>query len=685
MKGLFAIILLMWAAGVSARVADTDTVMSGSLDEVVVKGEKPQIGGRDGIMVVDLPSIVSDKPVTNVLESLGYLPGVVNNKGLIGLAGASSVTIILNGELTNMPVDNLYQLLYSIPVDRLKNVEVMYAAPARYHVDGAVINIVLKTPSPLDGLQGQARAGYNWKHYSSYGAGLAATYATGRWTFDLNYGLSRAKTWNREETFSNHQLDGKRTMIEDDSRRTGRNLSNTVYASGSYRISDKSKLGMTYNGQFTTGARARAVTTGTPGSFSNDINYNAPIEFHNVALKYVSQIGLTVGGDYTRYSEDRTQHLRMAGEDVDRVVATNRQSINRYHAYADQMHDLAGWQLSYGVEYQHADDCSRQSYVTPAGQGFDGTLREDVANAYAGLQHSFGNGLSFNLSAKGEYYHNNGRHEWNFIPLLGATYFKTAWSIFQLNFTTQRVYPSYWDLHSGTNYLNDYSLVLGNPALQPYLNYSAQLSYIMKQKYAATFYFQYGDKASVQLPYQSPDELRLVYQTINMNYKRIVGLNLHAPFNVGYVWDATATVNVFNQRERADRFHDISFDNSKWIFYGGLNNTIRFTRTCPVTLSVDAAYISSAIQGSGTFNSLWRVDAGLKWQLGRKRCCELTIKADDIFNTWSPTMRIVRSGQDFRMKVRDMTRNVKVTFVWRFNGFKPADTTVDTSRFGTGK
>jgi len=52
-------------------------------------------------MSVDLPAIVKDKPVTNILEALGYLPGVVNNNGMIGLAGASNVTIILNGELTN--------------------------------------------------------------------------------------------------------------------------------------------------------------------------------------------------------------------------------------------------------------------------------------------------------------------------------------------------------------------------------------------------------------------------------------------------------------------------------------------------------------------------------------------------------------------------------------------------------
>lgn len=48
-------------------------------------------------------------------------------------------------------------------------------------------------------------------------------------------------------------------------------------------------------------------------------------------------------------------------------------------------------------------------------------------------------------------------------------------------------------------------------------------------------------------------------------------------------------------------------------------------------------------------------------------------------------MTIDTNGQNYRMKVRDMTRNVKLTFMWRFNGFKPKDSDIDTSRFGTGK
>lgn len=51
-----------------------DSVRSRQLDEIVVQGERPQVKGHAGTMTVDLPSIVKDKPVTNVLEALGYLP-----------------------------------------------------------------------------------------------------------------------------------------------------------------------------------------------------------------------------------------------------------------------------------------------------------------------------------------------------------------------------------------------------------------------------------------------------------------------------------------------------------------------------------------------------------------------------------------------------------------------------------
>lgn len=661
------------------QIEEHDTISTQPLNEVVVKGEKPQVKAVEGTMVINLPEIVKDKPVTNILEALGYMPGVTNNNGMLWLIGASNVTIILNGEPTNMPLQNLYQLLYTTPIDRLKNVEIMYSAPAKYHVNGAVINVVLKTPKPLDGLQGQVRAGYNQAHYGSFGGGIAATYAVKDWTFDLNYGLTRSKSWSREETWSNHPYNGERTLIEDDMRRISQNWSNTIFVSGSWKT-----LKLTYNGQITSDSKSWGLSSGTLGNYTNVYNMLSPVGYHNIALRYTAPLGMTVGGDYTRYSENRSQSLC---RDSDYLLGSkNRQDINRWHFYIGQQHQLGKWQLNYGAEYQHSEDHSSQHYgAYDDNPDFDDFLSENVASLYVGTQRSFDLGLSFNASAKGEYYRNKYQHNWDFIPQFGATYYKTQKNIFQLNFNTQRIYPSYWELHGGTSHINDYSIVIGNSKLQPYIQYNVQFNYILRQKYVMTLYLQYGNKATVQLPYQSPDALNLIYQTINMNYKRVVGLNLYAPLGVGYIWNATATANVFNQREKADNFHDIQFDNSKWIFYGSLNNTFRFSQNSPVSLTINFSYISPSLQGIGDLSSIWNIDAGVKWQFGKKRCCEFDLKADDIFNKWSPTMTINHAGQDYKMKVRDMTRNLKLTFIWRFNGFKPKDTNIDTSRFGTGK
>lgn len=678
MKKLLFSITILHGVAAYAQTEVADTVSAHKLDEIVVKGEKPQTRGEDGIMIVDLPGIVKDKSVNNILEALGYLPGVTDNNGMIGLTGASNVTIILNGELTNMPLQNLYQLLYTTPVDRLENVEIMYSAPAKYHVNGAVINVVLKTPKPLDGLQGQVRAGYNQAHYGSYGGVFAATYAVKDWAFDLNYGLSRTKSWNQEEAWSNHLFNGQRTMIEDNMRRISQNRSNTIFVSAAWRT-----LKLTYNGQIISDSKSRSLSAGTLGSFTNVYKMLSPVSYHNIALRYVAPFGMTVGGDYTRYSENRSQSLFKG---IDYLFGSdNKQDINRYHVYLDQEHHIGKWQLNYGAEYQRSEDNSSQVYDSSDNPDFDDRLNEDVAGIYVGTQRSFDWGLSFNISAKGEYYHSKYQHNWNFIPQLGTTYYKTPKSVFLLNLSAQRIYPAYWELHGGTSYINDYSTVIGNPKLQPHIQYDAQFNYILRQKYVATLYFQYGDKAAVQLPYQSHDVLNLVYQTINMDYKRIVGLNLYAPFGIGYIWNATATANMFNQREKARIFHDVCFDNSKWVFYGSLSNSFKFSQNCPVSLSVDFSYISPFLQGIADLSSIWKVDAGAKWQFGKKRCCELDLKADDIFNRWSPTMTINHAGQDYRTKVRDMTRNLKLTFIWRFNGFKPKDTSIDTSRFGTGK
>ena len=672
------LILLMSAINhSSADILKSDTLSIHELDEVTVKGEKPLVNSQEGNLTYDLPTIVKDKPVSNVYEALAYLPGVINNNGVYELTGTNGVSILVNGELSNMPLQNLYQLLYNLPIDRLKNVEIMYAAPPKYHVGGAVINIVLKTPRPLDGLTGQLSAGYNQAYQASYNTGVGANYAIKDLIFDLNWTIGWNNRRNRQETYSNHQVNGLQKMIADDMEQKGKNLSNTIYASASYK-----KIKLTYNGQIVSKAQATSYSKGTFGKYINKYNFSKPTDYHNILLKYESSFGLSAGGDFTLYSEKRNQHLSKDNELL--IEALNEQTINKYHIYIDQEHAIGKWKLNYGVEYQQSDDRSKQIFRYPPQDGFNETLREKVADGYIGVQAMLNFGLSFNASGKAEYFHNNYLHNWNFIPQLGATYYKTPQSIFQLSVMSRRVYPQYWELHGGTTYINDYAYVAGNPHLRPYINYSAQFSYIFRQKYSANLYFLYADGYSVQLPYQMTDALSLIFQTQNLDFSRNIGIQLQAPFNVGKILNTIPIINLSHKQEKASHFHDLNFNNKRWSFYGGLNNSLIFSQKIPLSLSIDFAYITGQIQGPGRFNSFWKIDVGAKWSFGKKKCCEMNLKFNDIFNTWNPQLTIKYANQDYKMILHDMTRNLNLSFVWRFNGFKPKDMSVDTSRFGTG-
>ena len=57
--------------------------------------------------------------------------------------GGMSVALMINGKLTSMSREQVITLLKSMPADRVKNAEMMYSAPARYQVRGALINVTL--------------------------------------------------------------------------------------------------------------------------------------------------------------------------------------------------------------------------------------------------------------------------------------------------------------------------------------------------------------------------------------------------------------------------------------------------------------------------------------------------------------------------------------------------------------
>ena len=112
------------------------------LPEVMIMGERPIVKAEQGKLVYDVPRLVGNLPVDNAYDILKNLPGIVNMNGSLTLGG-QSVTVVINGKVTTLSVEQLDALLKSIPVSRIEKAEVMYSAPARYQVRGPMINLIL--------------------------------------------------------------------------------------------------------------------------------------------------------------------------------------------------------------------------------------------------------------------------------------------------------------------------------------------------------------------------------------------------------------------------------------------------------------------------------------------------------------------------------------------------------------
>ncbi|MDD5992651.1 MAG: signal protein, partial [Prevotellaceae bacterium] len=170
----------------SAAMAFNDSLFQ-TLPELMVTGNKPIVKVEGAKLVFDVNQLTKDKPVDNAFDALKHLPGVTPQGDDISLGGMS-VALMINGKLTSMSREQVITLLKSMPADRVKNAEMMYSAPARYQVRGALINVTLiKEASKDTSLQGELYAKAESKHEANFNERASLAFHKGIVSIDGYY------------------------------------------------------------------------------------------------------------------------------------------------------------------------------------------------------------------------------------------------------------------------------------------------------------------------------------------------------------------------------------------------------------------------------------------------------------------------------------------------------------------
>ena len=338
-----------------------------NLEEVVIEGEKPLVKVENGRLGYNLSVLSEKQVVNNAYEAITKLPGVQESSGILSLAGANSLTIVMNGKPTTMTAEQLETLLRNTPVDRVEKAEVMYSAPPELHVRGAIINVVMKRSNDYS-FQGELSTYYQNKYFSSGGANGNFRLSTPKVTLDVMYGTDNIKMLEYTELFSRHTLSDKVYEITQNEKLSSKSWVHNVRTALEYNINKKNHLNVAYTGSFTPDGHNRSIAD---GSFQqSNLDKFTDNKMNNITVQYSSGIGLEVGGDYTRYTSDNNQTMftQLSDKNKSSYTLTGGQRIDRYSIYADQKHNLTNnWGIGYGVAYRYAKDYDFQTYNNVTG------------------------------------------------------------------------------------------------------------------------------------------------------------------------------------------------------------------------------------------------------------------------------------------------------------------------------
>ncbi len=658
-----------------------------NLPEVMVKGSRPIVKAERGMLTYNMPLLMKQLPADNAYEALTRIPAVSDVDGSIKFSG-NEVTLIINGQATTLTQEQLADRLKAMPAAQLAKVEVMLAAPARYHVRGMAINIITKDYAGMNRLSGQIIGGLQQNKYAEGFGNIYLSMQRGKFGLDAQYQFIDGNSYGENSHMANHHLADKRVNYNDETTQKSFGIIHDYRLGMNYAFSKNHRLDIAYTGKWDKTC-SNSFTTGTSVSGRH---YDSHEYLHNVDVNYQLPFGLNVSGSYTNYRTPQQQALDgtvFAEENaIERnLTSGSEQTISKWMFTADQTHSLAhGWGLSYGVKGQFTSNKSYQTTLDKEGNILhDATsnvdINERIWDIYAGFSKQVNKAVSLEASVTAEQYHSPVWNEWRIYPSLNALWNINDNHVLNLSFSSNTEFPSYWSTMSSVHYSSTYTEIHGNPNLKPYSCYDVNLMWQIKRRYTLTAFASLKPDYSVQLPYQTTDRVAVIMKETNFDYSNNFGLKASVVFSAGkWLYGNVFAAGIY-KHDKSSHFFDLPFDRKKLSAILGGTASVKLCRTQDLRLILNPFFQSKTIQGVYDISPMFIMNAKLQWT-SRDGKWELRINGSNIFNNRADT-RSVQGNQDYRMKIANNWTKVTFAVIYKFGGYKEKNVkAVDTSRMG---
>lgn len=661
-----------------------------SLSEVEIVYKKPSVKKEVDRLVFDVEN--SSLSEGNMMDVLKSTPSVLVIDDALMVKG-NAPAVYINDRKVHLSASELVELLEGTSATNIKSVQVITNPSSKYDADsGVVVNIVM-SKNLVTGYNGNAFTNFTQGVFPRMNIGTSHYFKGSKVDLFFNYSYNSNKINRDSEEHIFYPTETWKTNLN----RNTYSETHNIGFNFDYELNNKSTIALAATTQFLPYYKYK--TNGEAeiegNSFYDEMKSHnlSRDQKHNMGfdLDYILNISekskFTWNSHYTDYHYDRDQEVNSIYYDLSSLFGETA-----FNTRADQTTRIFTSQIDYSTSFNENSsfDAGLKYSDVEAQSEID---HYDVFNGITIYNGDYSDNFEYNenvLAAYVNYNYNN--EKWSFqaglraeqtnIDNLSSTsernkqdYFKifpTAnlsyqWSesvntYFTYKRSLQR--PNYSNLNPFKFYLNDITIITGNPDLQPVFSNTFLIGTTLNDKFTFEVHYKTHKNNIFELPLQDNIENNITYTPLNIDETIEIGIDFETYFDITNSWFLYFGTSTFNFNDKGDFFgSNVQLD--KWANYSILSNDFTFLKDKSLTANLTLIYISENVQGLQSVDSRFLSDISIKKSILKGKGV-LSLAVSDLFNQQDFFVSTKFLDQNSTLFTNLDNRYIKLGFRYKF-------------------
>ncbi|MBL7696806.1 MAG: TonB-dependent receptor [Chitinophagaceae bacterium] len=627
---------------------------SAQLNTVTVVARRPVFEQKIDRLVINVENSIAAAGNT-ALSVLERSPGVIVDRqnNTISMNGKDGVQIMMNGKLSRMPIEAAVQLLEGMSSSNIDRIELITTPPANLDAEGnaGYINIVLKENNNY-GTNGSFSTTLGYGQGPVAAASININHRKGKVNLYGDLSWSRTKTtpfiWGRRKVSNNGVFTESYSSTDRESTVTNYNGRLGL----DYQMAKKTVIGFLLSAYDNEYAHDAVNTT----TFTRNNHLDTTLSIVNTESNRWKNFGGNINMQHSFKANDNVS------VNFDYIYYTNNQPVDYFNSYYDgsgnflfQQNTRSGKTTPIDLWVAAVDYTKKLSAKVTMETGMKGTksafnnnisfdkwiqntwenqkegtakykLNEKYGAAYASFNVIFSERTTMKSGLRYEYTTSNLGTE-DVKDIVDRKYGKLFPTFFlshkiddnnAVNFSYNRriTRPTFNALAPFTYYIDPYSLLTGNPTLQPAISNMIKGDYVFKKYLLSLSYTKEDQSITGFQPETDSVNNKIILSPQNLVNQKIISAVISVPVTVSTWW--SMQFNVTGVAEEVNALYKNEPVRLKQVNMN-ISGSQRFSLPKAWSIEVSGFYRSKSLGGITVIKPYGSLDFGIKKTLKDKR------------------------------------------------------------------